>query len=155
MVTVPSSHECSHDHKDIVFILCPGMVTWSQPWPCSHGHDHNHNSCHMYMVTFNIMCLNVIIVANGFGHQVIAFLLSKLEPTQERSRISTLNIMKHLINSCGTCGTQNICPYNQLEPLCAKHFYTTSEGLKSTCSQYCLILYPRLQCPLREVPLTI
>ncbi|XP_065915103.1 maestro heat-like repeat-containing protein family member 1 [Dysidea avara] len=40
------------------------------------------------------------VAADGFAHRVISFLLSKLEPNQERIRMTTLNIFKHLINSC-------------------------------------------------------
>ncbi len=32
---------------------------------------------------------------------MIAFLLQKLETTQEKVRMATLDILKHLINSCG------------------------------------------------------
>ena len=65
------------------------------------------NSCNVYtcgVLYLSIMCClkyTFFYVADGFAHRVISFLLSKLEPNQERIRMTTLNIFKHLINSCG------------------------------------------------------
>lgn len=39
--------------------------------------------------------------ARGNSNRVVAFLLQKLENNQDKNRLSTLEIIKHLINSCG------------------------------------------------------
>eukprot|EP00731_Ephydatia_muelleri_P026389 Em0018g489a len=38
----------------------------------------------------------------GYNEKIVSFLLSKLEVVQEKSRVPTLDIIKHLINSCST-----------------------------------------------------
>ena len=39
-------------------------------------------------------------VAKSHSNRVVAFLLQKLEVSQEKIRLATLNVIKHLINSC-------------------------------------------------------
>lgn len=41
-----------------------------------------------------------ISIARGYSNRVVAFLLQKLEGNQEKIRLATLDILKHLINSC-------------------------------------------------------
>ena len=38
--------------------------------------------------------------AKSHSNRVVAFLLQKLEVNQEKVRVATLNVIKHLINSC-------------------------------------------------------
>ena len=39
-------------------------------------------------------------LAKSHSNRVVAFLLQKLEVSQEKVRLATLNVIKHLINSC-------------------------------------------------------
>ena len=41
------------------------------------------------------------ILAKAYSGRVIEFLLSKLEAPQEKARLPVLEVLKHLINSCG------------------------------------------------------
>lgn len=41
-------------------------------------------------------------LAKSHSNRVIGFLLQKLEVSQEKVRLATLNVIKHLINSCDT-----------------------------------------------------
>lgn len=39
--------------------------------------------------------------ARMYSNQTVGFLLQKLEVTQEKVRVPTLEIIKHVVNSCG------------------------------------------------------
>jgi len=39
--------------------------------------------------------------AKVYSNRVVAFLLQKMEVNQEKVRLATLDVIKHLINSCG------------------------------------------------------
>ena len=61
----------------------------------------------MYTLLFKTPSLNALSLslslsplAKSHSNRVVAFLLQKLEVTQEKVRIATLNVIKHLINSC-------------------------------------------------------
>lgn len=41
-------------------------------------------------------------LAKSHSNRVVGFLLQKLEVSQEKVRLATLNVIKHLINSCDT-----------------------------------------------------
>ena len=43
------------------------------------------------------------VAAKGYSNKVVGFLLQKLELAQEKVRLATLDILKHVINSCSKC----------------------------------------------------
>ena len=51
-----------------------------------HSYSHTHTHTH---------------TAKAFSNRVVAFLLQKMEVNQEKVRLATLDVIKHLINSCG------------------------------------------------------
>ena len=64
----------------------------------------------MYTLLFKTHSLNALSslslllssspLAKSHSNRVVAFLLQKLEVSQEKVRLATLNVIKHLINSC-------------------------------------------------------
>ena len=48
---------------------------------------------------YDEVCL--LCVGKGYSQKVISFLLTKLEINQEKVKGPTLEIFRHLINSCG------------------------------------------------------
>ena len=63
--------------------------------------------------------LHYDMIAKSNSNRVVAFLLQKLETNQEKIRLATLDILKHLINSCGMLTCAGVCA-------CAIMFLTTS-----------------------------
>ena len=54
-----------------------------------------------------------LFLAPAFSDRVVAFLLQKLETNNDKARIASLSIIKHLINSSGKCSLSSIiiiCP---------------------------------------------
>lgn len=50
----------------------------------------------------------MFLLAQTFTDRVVAFLLNKLESNNEKVRVGTLAIMRHLINSSGNVQFDNI-----------------------------------------------
>ena len=56
----------------------------------------------MYMYMF-------LVAARMYSNQTVGFLLQKLEITQEKIRVPTLEVLKHIINSCGRASVYSVC----------------------------------------------
>lgn len=62
--------------------------------------------CIYFMCGTNNLSHTPTHTARAHSNRVTAFLLQKMEINQEKVRLATLNVIKHLINSCGelACG---------------------------------------------------
>ena len=52
-----------------------------------------------YMTSSERCCITA---GQMYSNQTVGFLLQKLEMAQEKVRVPTLEVLKHVINSCGT-----------------------------------------------------
>ena len=60
--------------------------------------------CLCQQVKYKYMFVTVIcrvLTARMYSNQTVGFLLQKMEVAQEKVRVPTLEIIKHIINSCG------------------------------------------------------
>ena len=88
-ITLPSpSHHTHHHspHHHTTLIITPLTITPHSSLPSPSHHTH------APPLSFTL--------ANGYSDKVISFLMAKLGE-KEKIRLPTLNILKHIINSCG------------------------------------------------------